>query len=168
MKPLKPFNRIEKSLESMIEGTVNRVFRPAIQPSEIAKIAAVLFTALTLERRMHRIDELSYSLLPIAIVVGGMSGLILLEPDLGTAASLVMIVGAFVIAMVFMQFAVVARLKRLTEATQQISLGKPGELRAGKIDPKSHNELDQLALATERLRISINMAIQRLTKRSGS
>src|SRR4030095_6629866 len=34
-----------------------------IQPSEIAKIAAVLFTALTLERRMHRIDELSYSLL---------------------------------------------------------------------------------------------------------
>jgi cell division protein FtsW len=47
---------------------------------------------------MHRIDELSYSLLPIAIVVGGMSGLILLEPDLGTAASLVMIVGAMVFA----------------------------------------------------------------------
>jgi len=79
---------------------------------------------------------------------------------------LVMILAAFVIAMVFMQFAVVKRLKRLTEATQQISLGKPGELRTGKIDPKSHNELDQLALATERLRISINMAIQRLTKRN--
>ena len=42
-----------------------------IQPSELAKIAAMLFTALMLERRMHRIDELSYSLLPIAIVVGG-------------------------------------------------------------------------------------------------
>ena len=69
-----------------------------IQPSEIAKIAAVLFTALTLERRMHRIDELSYSLLPIAIVVGAMSGLILLEPDLGTAASLLMVVGAMVFA----------------------------------------------------------------------
>jgi cell division protein FtsW len=58
-----------------------------IQPSEIAKIAAILFTALTLERRMHRIDEISYSLLPIAIVVGAMAGLILLEPDLGTAIS---------------------------------------------------------------------------------
>jgi cell division protein FtsW len=69
-----------------------------IQPSEIAKIAAVLFTALTLERRMHRIDELSYSLLPIAIVVGTMSGLILLEPDLGTAASLLMVVGTMVFA----------------------------------------------------------------------
>ena len=30
-----------------------------IQPSELAKIACVLFTALILERRMHRIDELS-------------------------------------------------------------------------------------------------------------
>ena len=79
---------------------------------------------------------------------------------------LVMIVAAFVIAMLFMQFAVVRRLKNLTEATQQISLGKPGELAAAKIDPRSHNELDKLALATERLRISINMAIQRLTKRS--
>ena len=79
---------------------------------------------------------------------------------------LVMILAAFVIAMVFMQYAVVKRLKRLTDATQQISLGKPGELSAAKIDPKSHNELDQLALATERLRISINMAIQRLTKRT--
>ena len=69
-----------------------------IQPSEFAKIAAVLFTAMMLERRMHRIDELSYSLLPIGIVVGAMSGLILLEPDLGTAASLVMVVAAMVFA----------------------------------------------------------------------
>jgi cell division protein FtsW len=69
-----------------------------IQPSELAKIAAVLFTALMLERRMHRIDELSYSLLPIGIVVGAMSGLILLEPDLGTAVSLLMIVAMMVFA----------------------------------------------------------------------
>jgi hypothetical protein len=34
------------------------------------------------------------------------------------------------------------------------------------VDPRSRNELDQLALATERLRVSINTAIQRLTKRS--
>ena len=69
-----------------------------IQPSEIAKIAAILFTALTLERRMHRIDEISYSLLPIAIVVGAMAGLILLEPDLGTAISLLMAVATMIFA----------------------------------------------------------------------
>jgi cell division protein FtsW len=69
-----------------------------IQPSELAKLACVLFTALILERRMHRIDELSYSLLPIAIVAGVLMGLVLLQPDFGTAMSLVMIVAAMVFA----------------------------------------------------------------------
>ncbi|MGH9254681.1 MAG: putative lipid II flippase FtsW [Vicinamibacterales bacterium] len=69
-----------------------------VQPSEFAKIACVFFTALVLERRMHRIDELSYSLLPIAIVVGPMVALILLEPDFGTAMALVLIVAAMVFA----------------------------------------------------------------------
>lgn len=69
-----------------------------VQPSEFAKIACVFFTALILERRMHRIDELSYSLLPIAVVVAPMVALILLEPDFGTAMALVLIVAAMVFA----------------------------------------------------------------------
>ena len=69
-----------------------------IQPSELAKLAAILFTALMLERRMHRIDELSYSLLPIAIVIGGMFGLIMLQPDFGTGLSLLLIVAMMVFA----------------------------------------------------------------------
>ena len=69
-----------------------------IQPSELAKVAAVLFTALSLERRMHRIDDLKYSLLPIAIVVGAMFALIVLEPDYGTAISLLLIIGLMVFA----------------------------------------------------------------------
>jgi cell division protein FtsW len=67
-----------------------------IQPSELAKIGAILFTAMMLERRMHRINELQYSLLPIGIVVGVLVGLILIEPDLGTAVSLVAVVGMMV------------------------------------------------------------------------
>jgi cell division protein FtsW len=69
-----------------------------IQPSEFAKIVCVFFTALILERRMHRIDELSYSLLPITIVVGPMVALILLQPDFGTAMALVLIVAAMIFA----------------------------------------------------------------------
>ena len=69
-----------------------------IQPSELAKIVTVLFTALILERRMHRIDELRYSMLPIVIVVVPLMGLILLQPDFGTAMTLVLIVAAMVFA----------------------------------------------------------------------
>jgi len=67
-----------------------------VQPSELAKIVCVLFTALILERRMHRIDDVAYSLLPIGIVVGIMTGLVMLEPDFGTALSLLLIAGVMV------------------------------------------------------------------------
>jgi cell division protein FtsW len=69
-----------------------------IQPSELAKIACVLFAALMLERRMDRINEVSYSLTPIVIVTCGMVGLILLEPDLGTSVSLMLTVGIMIFA----------------------------------------------------------------------
>lgn len=67
-----------------------------IQPSELAKVAAIFFTALVLERRASRINEISYSLAPIAIIVGGMVGLILLEPDFGTAVTLLAVVAVMV------------------------------------------------------------------------
>ncbi len=67
-----------------------------IQPSELAKVAAIAFTAIMLERRMHRVNELRYALLPIAIIVGGLVALILLEPDVGTAISLAVVIGIMV------------------------------------------------------------------------
>jgi cell division protein FtsW len=69
-----------------------------VQPSELAKLAAILFTAAFLARRMDRIDDLSYGLVPISLVIGGLVGLILLEPDFGTAASLLVIAGVMVYA----------------------------------------------------------------------
>ena len=59
-----------------------------VQPSELAKLAAIFFTAALLERRMHRVDEVRYSLLPIGLVVGGIAALVLIEPDFGTAVSI--------------------------------------------------------------------------------
>jgi cell division protein FtsW len=67
-----------------------------VQPSELAKLAIVLFTALILERRMDRINEVTYSLLPIALIAGVLVGLILLEPDFGTAVSLLAVIGVMV------------------------------------------------------------------------
>ena len=63
-----------------------------IQPSEFAKIACAIFTAMILERRMHRINEVRYSILPIAVVVLPTALLIYKEPDFGTAASLMLMV----------------------------------------------------------------------------
>jgi cell division protein FtsW len=67
-----------------------------VQPAELAKITVIVFTAAFLERRMDRINEPSYSLLPIGIATGIVTGLILLQPDFGTAVTLLVIVGAMV------------------------------------------------------------------------
>jgi len=69
-----------------------------IQPSELAKVAAIFFTALTLDRRMHRINDVKYVLPPIALIVGGLAGLILLEPDFGTSVALGIVVAGMVVA----------------------------------------------------------------------
>jgi cell division protein FtsW len=69
-----------------------------IQPSEFAKLAVVVFTAAVLERRMSRINDVAYSLTPVGIVVVGVVGLILPEPDYGSAMALVAIAALVVFA----------------------------------------------------------------------
>ena len=69
-----------------------------VQPSELAKIAVIFCTAALLERRMDRIDEVGYSLLPIGVTVGIIVALILVEPDLGTAVTVLMIAAVMVFA----------------------------------------------------------------------
>jgi len=69
-----------------------------LQPSEVAKVVVVFFVAAVLERRMDRIDDLRYSLVPVAIVLGGVVALIMLQPDLGTALSIIVIVSTMIFA----------------------------------------------------------------------
>ena len=69
-----------------------------IQPSELAKLAAIFFIADMLERRMQRINELGYGILPIAIVIGALVGLIVIEPDFGTAMTLAVIAAVMIFA----------------------------------------------------------------------
>jgi cell division protein FtsW len=69
-----------------------------IQPSELAKIVIIFFIAALLERRMERIDEPAYALLPIGAMLGTVVLLVLIEPDLGTAVSIAVIAAVMVFA----------------------------------------------------------------------
>jgi cell division protein FtsW len=69
-----------------------------IQPSELAKLAAIFFIAALLERRMHRINEIKYALAPIGLLVLTLFGLIILEPDFGTSMSLLLVAAVMVFA----------------------------------------------------------------------
>ena len=57
----------------------------SFQPSELAKPALILFLAYLLEKRAKAIDDVRNTLVPAAAPVVVFLGLIVLEPDLGTA-----------------------------------------------------------------------------------
>jgi cell division protein FtsW len=68
------------------------------QPSEFAKITVVLFLASFLSRREERINEMVSTLLPMSCVLALFTGAILIEPDFGTAMTIVLVAAAMVFA----------------------------------------------------------------------
>ena len=56
----------------------------SIQPSEVAKFAAVLFLARSISKKGSRVREFKMGVVPHVMVIGLMAGLLLLEPDFGT------------------------------------------------------------------------------------
>ena len=65
----------------------------SFQPSELAKPIVVLFLASFLDSRASEINDWRRTLIPAGIVVGAISFLIYMQPDLGTAAAICLIAG---------------------------------------------------------------------------
>lgn len=57
----------------------------SLQPSEVAKLALIIYISVLLEKRQEKINSFFKGLLPVMIVASAVAGMILLQPDLGTA-----------------------------------------------------------------------------------
>ena len=57
----------------------------SVQPSEFAKLALVLYLASWLSSKGMRVREFNYGLIPFAVLMGILIGLVMLQPDLGTS-----------------------------------------------------------------------------------
>lgn len=60
-----------------------------IQPSEVAKLALIVFAATVLARKWGRLDEIAHLALPLVPVTVLVAGMIMAQPDLGTTLILV-------------------------------------------------------------------------------
>ena len=67
-------------------GARRSYFNGSVQPGEAAKLAVVIYLAAWLSGRGRDIKKITYGLLPFSALVGAMCGLIVLQPDLSTAA----------------------------------------------------------------------------------
>ncbi|HVN79716.1 MAG TPA: putative lipid II flippase FtsW [Terriglobia bacterium] len=63
----------------------------SFQPSELTKISLLIFVAYFLEKRAGQINDLRLTLAPLGTVLMVFVGLVFLEPDLGTAAAIVLV-----------------------------------------------------------------------------
>jgi len=69
-----------------------RVAGCGLQPSEITKFALVIFLAYSLAKKGERIKDFKTGFLPVVLIGGLLTGIVLLQKDLGTAFVLSMMI----------------------------------------------------------------------------
>ncbi|MDH3456238.1 MAG: putative lipid II flippase FtsW [Gemmatimonadota bacterium] len=65
----------------------------SIQPSELAKFAVVVWTAMLVAKKDELVREFKRGVMPIVAIVLPLTGLIVLEPDLSTGAVVLLLAG---------------------------------------------------------------------------
>ena len=63
----------------------------SMQPSELSKLALIIFLAYFLEKRAGEEGDFWRTFVPCGVVTGGLAALVVIEPDFGTAMMLVLI-----------------------------------------------------------------------------
>jgi cell division protein FtsW len=75
-------------------GAVRTLLDGSVQPSEIIKLITVLYIADWLASKGDRLHDWGYGLVPFAVIIGAITGMILFQPDFGTAIAIVVTAGA--------------------------------------------------------------------------
>lgn len=57
----------------------------SVQPGVLARLAAVIYIAAWLASKGDQLNQIGYGLIPFAIIIGVVAGLVALQPDLSTA-----------------------------------------------------------------------------------
>ena len=92
-----------KSFAPPILGARRYLIGGSVQPSEFAKLAVIVWTAMLVVKKGDRLKRLSKGLLPILLVVGALDVMAAFEPDLSTVLF-------FSLQMVIIVFAAGARI----------------------------------------------------------
>jgi cell division protein FtsW len=62
----------------------------SVQPGELAKLTTMIYIAAWVSSKGEQIRDVAYGFVPFAVLVGLVSGLVMLQPDLSTAAVIAM------------------------------------------------------------------------------
>lgn len=74
-------------------GATRAFFQGSVQPSELAKLVIVLYLSVWLYAKRDSLHDLKLGLVPLAVILGVIGGLIFLQPDLSAAATVFILGG---------------------------------------------------------------------------
>lgn len=87
-----------KSIAPAVHGSRRFLFGRSIQPSEIAKLAVIVWTSMLLVKKGDQMRHLRKGLLPFLVVIGLLDILVVLEPDLSIAMMYTLVMGIILFA----------------------------------------------------------------------
>jgi cell division protein FtsW len=76
-----------------IHGSRRYLFGASLQPSELAKLAVILWTSMLVVKKGPVMRRLTKGLFPFLVVIGALDILVMLEPDLSTAMMFTLVMG---------------------------------------------------------------------------
>jgi cell division protein FtsW len=74
-------------------GAKRALFNGSIQPSEPAKLVVILYLSFWLYSKREVMNQWSYGLIPLMVILGVTAGMILAQPDVSAAATVVLLGG---------------------------------------------------------------------------
>lgn len=74
-------------------GAVRTIYNGSIQPSELAKLVTVIYLAVWLYAKRAQLNNIELGLIPLAIILGLIGGLIYLQPDLSATVTVFLLGG---------------------------------------------------------------------------
>ena len=74
-------------------GAIRTIFGGSIQPSELAKVVTVIYLAVWMHSKRDQLHDIQWGIIPLAVILGFIGGLIYLQPDLSATATIFLLGG---------------------------------------------------------------------------
>ena len=74
-------------------GAIRTILGGSIQPSELAKVVTVVYLAVWMHSKREQLHDIQWGIIPLAVILGFIGGLIYLQPDLSAAGTIFLLGG---------------------------------------------------------------------------
>jgi len=80
-------------VNEVLNGATRTIYGGSVQPSELAKAVTVIYLSVWLYAKQKQLNHISFGLIPLAVILGILGGLIIIQPDLSATVTVILLGG---------------------------------------------------------------------------